>query len=88
MQSVELLGVQNVCQLGVTIPGHGRLVLQLGVFEANALVDGKPLVAVRGEVHDANLANRGRGTGRLEKGQQVVRKKPVAQIVCLFSISH
>jgi len=67
VQSVELLGVQNVCQLGVTVPGHGRLVLQFRVAEANALVECKPLVAVRGEVHNANLASRGGGAGRFKK---------------------
>lgn len=56
VQRVEVLRVQDICELRVAVPRHSRFGFQVRVAEANAFLDGEPFVPVRSDIHDTDLA--------------------------------
>jgi hypothetical protein len=77
---VQSFGVQNVGELTLSIAREREGILQVNIFEVNAL--GWCLfVAHRRDVDDANFSPRRRGCCLPKQRQEVVRKDPMGEIV-------
>lgn len=87
INNIQLLGMENVGKLALTIPGHGRFPLKRGVSKIDATLWGKPCMPIRSDIDDSYGVFRRLGGGGLKEREKMEREEPVGQVVGLDSES-
>ena len=80
---MQLLGVQDVCELGLPIPYHGAAGLQADIVKLYTSGGSKQIVPVRSHVDETDSAWGGVACRGHEQRQKMIREKPMRKIVGL-----
>lgn len=75
--------MEDVCKLALAIADHGRVLLKRDVVEIDTGLGCELRMPIRSDIHNSDCSLGCLGCCSLQEGQEMVREKPVRQIVCL-----